>query len=359
MQTTRIDTLNLGSEAIDILKRAFLYDDATLTEGTAEDIAGLPSGLKIQLRKLFPNLSTVTVAAPAPVVTAKPNSLLENLDDRPQAIELVLKRIAAGDKSPDLRRVARKLGIESVARLDGKVSIETTISYLAHLDDGGSRRSAWKDHEIVSLDDLSAKLRISPISSRELEDGVDPRTGIDWSAQSDDVIVMIRYAAKDDMLSGMSEAAVVAAYNGGDPDLVKRTQRRMKTAKADAEGLLRELRSQHPARVLRNSEPATPAPVRQIDPPRSPISSNPTGIIAGLFLTLFDGNGIRSVASSIGVSNADLPGGTASAKDIAYAAADIMRRHGLINAASMNALIAELPRRDHEIRAAFAQCGIY
>ena len=152
MQTTRIDTLNLGSEAIDILKRAFLYDDATLAEGTAEDIAGLPSGLKIQLRKLFPNLSTVTVAAPAPVVTAKPNSLLE----------LVLKRIASGDKSPGLRRVARKLGIESVARLDGKVSIETTISYLSHLEDGGSVRTSWKDHEIVSIDELSAKLRISP-----------------------------------------------------------------------------------------------------------------------------------------------------------------------------------------------------
>lgn len=94
MQTTRIDTLNLGSEAIDILKRAFLYDDATLAEGTAEDIAGLPSGLKIQLRKLFPNLSPVTVAAPAPVVTAKPNSLLENLDDRPQAIELGHRDVA-------------------------------------------------------------------------------------------------------------------------------------------------------------------------------------------------------------------------------------------------------------------------
>ena len=273
----------------------------------------------------------------------------------------MLHRIAAGDKSPDLRRIARKLGIESVARLDGKVSIETTISYLAHLDDGGSRRSAWKDHEIVSLDDLSAKLRISPISGRELEDGVDPRTGIDWSAQSDDVIVMIRYAAKDDMLSGMSEAAVVAAYNGGDPDLVKRTQRRMKTAKADAEGLLRELRSQHPARVLRDGGESQNTPVASQQPasPRLPISSNPTGIIAGLFLAMFDGSGIRSVASSIGVSNADLPGGTASAKDIAYAAADIMRRHGLINAASMNALIAERPRRDHEIRAAFAQCGIY
>jgi len=48
MQTTRIDTLNLGSEAIDILKRAFLYDDATLADGTADDIAGLPSGLKIR-----------------------------------------------------------------------------------------------------------------------------------------------------------------------------------------------------------------------------------------------------------------------------------------------------------------------
>jgi hypothetical protein len=242
MQTTRIDTLKLGDAAIETLKAAFLYDDATLADGTADDIAGLPAGLKIQLRKLFPNLSTVTVAAPAPVVTAKPNSLLENLDDRPQAIELVLKRIASGDKSPDLRRVARKLGIESVARLDGKVSIETTISYLSHLDDGGSVRTSWKDHEIVSIDELSAKLRISPTDDTELEDGVDPRTGIDWSAMPDDVIAMIRFAAKDNMVRGMSDKAIAAAFGGEDPDLIKRVQRRMKTAKVDAEGLLRDLR---------------------------------------------------------------------------------------------------------------------
>lgn len=366
MQTTRIDTINLGSEAIDILKRAFLYDDATLAEGTAEDIAGLPSGLKIQLRKLFPNLSTVTVAAPAPVVTAKPNSLLENLDDRPQAIELVLKRIASGDKSPDLRRVARKLGIESVARLDGKVSIETTISYLSHLDDGGSRRSAWKDHEIVSLDDLSAKLRISPISSRELEDGVDPRTGIDWSAQSDDVIVMIRYAAKDDMLAGMSEAAVVAAYNGGDPDLVKRTQRRMKTSKADAEGLLRELRSQHPARVLRgaaqasssnvyrDSAPAPAAPIQHRAPQQDPVI-----VLSALLAGMFSGDEAVRFAPSVGVAKNSLPGPTSSPASIYHSLAENMQKNGSITVDSRNAMIAERPRREADIRRAFAQCGIY
>ena len=100
-----------------------------MAEGTAEDIAGLPSGLKIQLRKLFPNLSTVTVAAPAPVVIAKPNSLLE--------------------------------------------------------------------------------------------DGVDPRTGIDWSAMPDDVIAMIRFAAKDNMVRGMSDKAIATAFGGEDPDLLR------------------------------------------------------------------------------------------------------------------------------------------
>jgi hypothetical protein len=32
MQTTRIDTLKLGDAAIETLKAAFLYDDATLAE---------------------------------------------------------------------------------------------------------------------------------------------------------------------------------------------------------------------------------------------------------------------------------------------------------------------------------------
>ncbi len=337
MQTTRIDTLNLGPEAIDILKRAFLYDDATLADGTADDIAGLPSGLKIQLRKLFPNLSTVTVAAPAPVVTAKPNSLLENLDDRPQAIELVLKRIASGDKSPDLRRVARKLGIESVARLDGKVSIETTISYLSHLEDGGSVRTSWKDHEIVSIDELSAKLRISPTDDTELEDGVDPRTGIDWSAMPDDVIAMIRFAAKDNMIRGMSDKAIAAAFGGEDPDLIKRVQRRMKTAKADAEGLLRELRSQHPARVLRDSAAVTRSGASPGDrafdissqpaSPRPPISNNPVSVINGLLSAMFGANSDEAVrwAKSCGVSASDLPGGNSSPASMYHAIADYMR----------------------------------
>ena len=40
----------------------------------------------------------------------------------------------------------------------------------------------------------------------------------------------------------MIDKAIAAAFGGEDPDLIKRVQRRMKTAKADVEGLLRDLR---------------------------------------------------------------------------------------------------------------------
>lgn len=102
------------------------------------------------------------------------------------------------------------------------------------------------------IDLLDAGHTAFHINPDGLEDGVDPRTGIDWSSKPDEMVARIRFAAQDGMLAGMSDSAIVAAYEGGDQHLVDRTKRRMKAAKADVESLLRGLRLSPP--------PADPRP---------------------------------------------------------------------------------------------------
>lgn len=358
MTTIRIDSMNLGEAALSTLRDAYLYDDATLAAATPGDIAGLPAGLRIRLRTEFTNLASTLTHAVHTHPAAKPNPLLDSIDDRPAAISAIVGRIAAGEKSPDLRRAARRLGIEGVARMDGKVSIEATISYLAHLDDGGSRRAMWKDHEIVGLDELSSKLRRSPTSGRELEDGVDPRTGIDWTAQSDEVIAQIAYASGDDMIAGMGDTQVVVAFTGGDSELVKRVQRRMKAARIDPEEILRGLRSgpTTPTTALRAE------PMRD-EPARTPIKlgGNLTGNLNNLLMAMYDAEGVRRLCRHLPDGSrleSNLPGGSSSMSQVAWAAADNMVRWGLVNRDLRDKMVLDRPRRQAEIDAVFGAAGI-
>lgn len=249
MTTAKIDSLNLDAAALKHVQDAYLYDDATLASATPGDVAGLPPGLRVRLRAAFPNLAEApTQAHTVHKHTATGNALLADLDDRPAAVAEVVRRLASGDKSPGLLAAAKRLGVTAVARLDGKVSVEVTASYVAHLEAGGTVRESWKDHELVSLEELASKVCVSPTDSGELEDGVDPRTGIDWSAMSDEGLAQVRFASKDGMLKGMPDRVVFVAFRDAatntaeDKALVDRVKRRMKAAKANAEALLRELR---------------------------------------------------------------------------------------------------------------------
>lgn len=204
MTTTKIDSLNLTSDLVAKLRAEVLYDDATLEAATAVDVATLPIGLKIRLRTVFPNVAEhprtqnpVGVAHLIVPAATRVNPLLAGINDRSEAVRVVVSKIADGDRSPDMLSAARTLSISSVARLDGAVSVPATLSYLAHLDERGSVRASWKDHEIVDLAELVKKLRISPTNGGELEDGVDPRTGIDWSSKPDEMVARIRFAAQD------------------------------------------------------------------------------------------------------------------------------------------------------------------
>lgn len=248
MTTTKLDSLNLPADLVTRLRTEVLYDDATLEAASFTDIRDLPPGLRILLRRAFPNLAEKPAASDAGshAPAGRVNPLLAGITDRSDAIKAIVSKIAEGDRSPDMLSAARSLSISSVARLDGAVSVSATLSYLAHLAEGGSVRPSWKDHEIVDLAELVKKLRISPTNSGELEDGVDPRTGIDWSSKPDEMVARIRFAAQDGMLAGLSDAAIVTAYEGGDQHLVDRTKRRMKAAKADVESLLRGLRLSPP-----------------------------------------------------------------------------------------------------------------
>lgn len=216
MTTTKLDSMNLPADLVTKLRTEVLYDDATLEVATPAEVRGLPIGLKIRLRTVFPNLAEqATSEASAPA--GRVNPLLAGLTDRSEATKAIVTKIAEGDRSPDMLSAARSLSISSVARLDGAVSVPATLSYLAHLAEGGSVRPSWKDQEIVDLAELVKKLRISPTNGGELEDGVDPRTGIDWSSKPDEMVARIRFAAQDGMLAGLSDAAIVAAYEGGEP----------------------------------------------------------------------------------------------------------------------------------------------
>lgn len=87
MTTTKIDSLNLPADLVTKLRTEVLYDDATLEAATAADVAGLPVGLKIRLRTVFPNLAEKPASdagSHAPVGRVNPllAGLTEHLVDR-------------------------------------------------------------------------------------------------------------------------------------------------------------------------------------------------------------------------------------------------------------------------------------
>jgi len=352
MTTTKIDSLNLSSDLMAKLHAEVLYDDATLEAATATDVAALPIGLKVRLRTVFPNLAErvhVNTESPA----GRVNPLLAGITDRSDAIKAIVSKIAEGDRTPDMLSAARSLSISNVARLDGAVSVPTTLSYLAHLAEGGSARSSWKDHEIVDLTELVKKLRISPTNGGELEDGVDPRTGIDWSSKPDEMVARIRFAAQDGMLAGMSDATIVVAYEGGDQALVDRTKRRMKANKVNAEELLRDLRAEHRHRAESHASQAVTPDLT---------GRSPTANLQGLLLRMFDADELRRFVRHRDDGErlaGSLPGRTASPAETTAAVVDAWRRHGHINRSLMEGLIAERPRRAEDIRRVFEQLGVH
>ena len=339
MTTAKIDSLNLDPAALKHVQDAYLYDDATLASATPGDVAGLPPGLRVRLRAAFPNLAETG------------NALLADLDDRPAAVAEVVRRLASGDKSPGLLAAAKRLGVAAVARLDGKVSIEATASYVAHLEAGGTVRESWKDHELVSLEELASKVRVSPTDSGELEDGVDPRTGIDWSAMSDEGLAQVRFASKDGMLKGMPDRAVFVAFRDAatntaeDKALVDRVKRRMKAAKANAEALLRELRQVS----SRREDPPPP-------PPATPIVFRSTHFVARvsqLLSELFDASELSSfVRSNYPSLNAQISWGGSMATT-SHNVADTLKRYGYLDgeyrAQFRGAVLQMRPARSRDI----------
>ena len=359
MTTTKLDSLNLPADLVTRLRTEVLYDDATLEAASFADIRDLPAGLRIILRKAFPNLAEKPAASDAGshAPAGRVNPLLAGITDRSDAIKAIVSKIAEGDRSPDMLSAARSLSISSVARLDGAVSVSATLSYLAHLAEGGSVRPSWKDHEIVDLAELVKKLRISPTNSGELEDGVDPRTGIDWSSKPDEMVARIRFAAQDGMLVGMSDTAIVAAYEGGDPHLVDRTKRRMKAAKADVESLLRQLRGE---RTIDRSVREVAQGIR--DPHYGIGNGSATANLQGLVLSLFSASELRTFVR-YGEDGerleGGLPGVNASAADIAFAVATAWHKHRHVGRSLMERMIADHPRRASDIRRVFEQFGVH
>ena len=110
MTTTKIDSLNLPADLVTKLRTEVLYDDATLEAATAADVAGLPVGLKIRLRTVFPNLAEKPASdagSHAPV--GRVNPLLAGLTDRSDATKAIVSKIAEGMK-------AAKADVESLLR---------------------------------------------------------------------------------------------------------------------------------------------------------------------------------------------------------------------------------------------------
>lgn len=116
MTTTKLDSLNLPADLVTRLRTEVLYDDATLEAATFADVRDLPSGLRIILRKAFPNLAEKPASdsgshAPA----GRVNPLLAGITDRSDAVRAIVSKIAEGDRSSDMLSAARSLSISSVA----------------------------------------------------------------------------------------------------------------------------------------------------------------------------------------------------------------------------------------------------
>lgn len=355
-KTKRIDTLNLEPAMLKALQAEHLYDDDVLAAATPEDIGGLTSGLRVRLRTGFPNLRPEATSG-------RPNPLLDGMQDRPAAVAEVLRQFGAGKRDAELRRVARRLSITDVVRgSDGKIHEGETQSYLAHLDDGGSRRRAWHGLDVVPLDDALGRLRRNPMTKAELEDGIDERSGVVWSELADDMLAAVSFAADDGMLVGMTEQGVFAAYHGGDPKLVERTIQRMRLQRVSAEDILVRLR-----RAPGQAEaPVIPSGHRDAGRDGKP-PTRYTGSIDQLYkllLRCWSADELRAlVTTSVAAGGRaimnELPGGTASADSVAFELANAWQRRGLITGDLMAVLTQSRPQRAGDIQQVFAGMGIY
>ena len=337
MTTTILATLAIADETRRWLGDEGLFDDSILREAVAADIAGLPKGEQIKLRRGFPNLSPA-VASPAPA-----GGIKAAVRDRAVTAGEIIDRLAANDFSIEVVEMAAEVGLtEVVIDSAGRVNAEASKSFRAHR---GPRPALWRDMAIVRLDEYLRlqSVKISPTTGRALVEGSDEATGVPWATLGVRTAARVLWAAEDGLLRGHTDEAVYRDFlNAG--SLSERCEKRRLAQGVDLAPYI------HAVAGLDRRAAAEPSSVT---------TTSPHTALYQLLLGAFSADELRRfLRMHFGAPfEAGLPGATVSHAKLVSDACDRLRSHGYITRELFRDIRQERPRKAADINLVARICG--
>ncbi len=322
----RMKLTDLSIEGATWLESQGALDSNVLSLLRPSDIETMSLCDKVILRARFPNLD--------------PGSPSPSMSSRKSSVTAAVNMLAASSpKTADDLEVALAAGVEYVVvDLDGAALIEPTLQLADHLRDGGSFSAGdlWSGQRVETVTAFCRgdKVRVAPISGRELQAGIDPVTGLEWGKIGVGRAALASWAAASGMLSSITETEALEAFYIGGP-IVGRCEEYAMANKVDLD----------PYKLFVAGLSRTESGGR--DESRVKVdSSNPRKALHELLVVLFSEHDMRSLASEFGVDG-NIPGSTASPSALAFGLVEALERHGLISGDFFASLRRRRPlRRD-------------
>lgn len=281
-----------------------------------------------------PASTTITIAEPPDEDTRIERALLAARDDP--------------SKAPALAAI----GVELVVLDDAsKVDVAQTKRMRAHAATGAAVGATWQGRKIVRARTLGMPVVLcSPRTGKALQDGRDEVTGTPWGELGLDTLRLVAFGYREGIIAamGLGEPEAFAQIRDDKSGLRQRLSARMKALEVKPE----EMDDIVVFKVglspgTRHDAPTSARPV--------PSGARPKNL-ADLFLVLFEVGELQRFIRYLPDGDrlaTELPGGSVSAAQFAWEAADLLHRHGRVNRALQMALRAERPRRADAIDAVF------
>lgn len=254
--------------------------------------------------------------------------------------------------------------LQVVLRADDRIDFAATKAMRAHAATGAPVGETWQGQRIADTATLaSPPVWCSPRTRTPLQAGVDERTGVPWGELKLDGLRLAAFGFQEQMFGGASDDAVFERLRDPNHSLRGKIEARMKAMQVTPESMDDVVIYQRPRprddlsrSQLRNGSGAPEETVV--------FSGRPLNILNDLFVMLFNEDEVRAFMTDgpDGTRARDaLPGRTAPLATVAFAAADICWRWGLLGEQTRGDTMARLlrvrPRRADDIRRAFAAMG--
>lgn len=268
----------------------------------------------------------------------------------------VIERLNAGVTTALVREVQQR-GLVLVEGDNVIADVATSLAATRHRRAGKPLRSTFKGRAVADLSSLVFVVEYSPRTGAALEDGEDPDEGTDWSTQDENDLRVLAWAsfhpnqearAKRRVLERRSDAEVIAAMD-------ERKEWWLRIVAAAPTGAALRNFSEPVLRCGAVGQPEQSAPpvasLAQVD-----LSGSSESVLYRLLLVLFDANELRRFLADFeyGLEHKIPSGG--SPADLAFEAAQVLRRHGLVDRDLFGRLRAVRRSRIADIDAVERRC---